>query len=77
MDSSVDEERTRGLGLKRGTSERTTTRVGPKVQSEEDNWKYGMANLTKAMARAKIFFEDRTFVLYFNLIFNFVALSER
>jgi len=56
-DSSVDEERIRGLGLEGGTSERTTTRVGPRVQSEKDNWEYGMADLTKAMAGAKIFFQ--------------------
>jgi len=46
----------RGLGLEGGTSERTTMRVGPRVQLEEDNWEYGMADLTKAMAGAKIFF---------------------
>ena len=37
-------------------SERTTTRVGPRVQLEEDNWEYGMADLTKVTAGAKIFF---------------------
>ena len=31
--------------------------VGPRVQSEEDNWEYGMANLTQAMAGAQNFFE--------------------
>jgi len=31
-------------------------RVGPRVQLEKDNWEYRMADLTKAMARAKIFF---------------------
>ena len=46
-------------------SERTTTRVGLRVQLEEDNWEYGMADLTKATAGAKIFFEDRIFVLCF------------
>jgi len=40
-------------------------RVGPRVQSEEDNWEYRMANLTKATAGAKILFENRTFVLLF------------
>jgi len=37
-------------------SERTTMRVGPRVQLEEDNWEYGKADLTKATAGAKIFF---------------------
>ena len=52
-DSGVDKERMRGLGLEGEMSERTTTRVGPRVQSEEDNQEYGMADLTKTMAGAK------------------------
>ena len=56
-DSGVDEEWTRGLGLEGGMSKRTTTRVGLRIQSKEDNWEYGMADLTKAMAGAKIFFQ--------------------
>ena len=30
--------------------------VGLRVQSEEDNWEYGIADLTEATARAKISF---------------------
>ena len=56
-DSSVDEEWIRELGLEGGMSERTTTRVGLRVQLEEDNWEYRMANLTKAMAGAKKLFQ--------------------
>ena len=56
-DSSVDKEWIRGLGLEGGTSERTTTRVGLRVQSEEDNWEYRMTDFTKATAGAKKIFQ--------------------
>ena len=39
--------------------------VGLRVQSEEDNWKYGIADLTQATAGAKKFFKNRIFILLF------------
>ena len=46
--------------------------VGPRVQSEEDNWEYGIADLTKATARAKNFFPK---IGHLSLLFLFKFLT--